>query len=141
MAAPWQVMRRPRLWVTAASTLALAASVTLLVVPSYEGDCIGVADYADGQAHCPRGVSHTTLVEENGPGVLWLLAAPVALTALALALPRRAVRITIAGALGIFSLVTGFTIGGAYLPATLAMALAARRTPAERTALTDTARS
>jgi hypothetical protein len=111
---------------------ATAASTLLLVLPTYEGACIDVADYGTGGARCPAGVSHTTLLEENGSGVLWVLATPVALAALGALLATRGPRVAMAIALAACSLITGFSIGGAYLPATIAMAFAARRTPRRR---------
>jgi len=141
MAGMRRAIGRPRLWAIAAVGFAAGASVMFVVVPSYEGECIGIADYGPGYVHCPHGVSHTTLLEENGPHVLWLLAIPVALTLLGLAIPRRRPRIALTVVLGAFTILTGFSIGGAYLPATLAMVLAARRTPTDRAATDHPARS
>lgn len=123
-----RLLKSPVLWAAGSLVLATLASLLLVIVPTYEGGCIGVAEYGAGGTNCPLGVSHTTLLEENGPGVLWVLAAPVALAALGVLLCARGARVVAAVALGAFSLLTGFSIGGAYLPATLAMAFAAWRT-------------
>lgn len=109
--------------------LAVANSVLLVVVPVYEGGCVGVADYPADTMRCPGGVTHTTLVEENGTGVLWVLAVPLVLALVGTLLRARRARASVAIALGAFSLLTGFSIGAAYIPATVAMALAARFTP------------
>lgn len=111
---------------------ATAASVSLLVVPVYEGACIGVAVYGPGGTSCPAGVSHTTLLDENGPHVLWLLALPVVLAAIGAASRGRRARVVAAAGLGAFALVTGFSVGAAYLPAALGMAIAATGRPAGR---------
>jgi hypothetical protein len=101
----------------------------LLVVPTYETGCVEVAELGRGTTSCPGGVSHTTLLEENGTHVLWLLAAPVVLTAIGALLPGRGPRIAVATALAGFALLTGFSIGAGYLPAVAAMAIAASRAP------------
>jgi hypothetical protein len=118
----------------ASLALAAAASVLLLLVPVYEGACIGVADYGPGGAGCRAGVSHATLLDENGAHVLWLLAAPVVLAAIGALWRRRRARLVAAAGLGAFALLTGFTIGAAYLPATIAMTIAARGRSAGRPA-------
>jgi hypothetical protein len=120
------MIRMPRLWAAGSLVLAATASALLLVVPTYDGACIGVGKYGPGGSSCPLGVSHTTLLEENGPHVLWVLAVPVVLAAIGTLLRPRPARIVAAVALAAFSLLLGFSIGAAYIPSAIAMAIAAR---------------
>jgi cytochrome bd-type quinol oxidase subunit 2 len=120
-------MRTSQAWAVGSLVLAVVASAVFLVVPTYEGACIGVAEYGPDGTRCPTGVGHTTLLEENGPHVLWVLAVPVVLAAIGTLLRRRGVRAAVAIALAVFSLLSSLSIGAAYLPAVVAMAIAARK--------------
>jgi hypothetical protein len=90
--------------------LALAASVFCLVGPLYRVE--------------PAGRS-AALIQVNGPQVVVPLTLPVAIASLPLVFGRRAVRIAAAVLLGSFAVIGGFTIGMFYLPAALAMGVAA----------------
>lgn len=112
----------------AAFVLALAASVALLVVPTYTTECLGVAEYGGSEGtQCPEGTTHETLLAASGPHVLWLLAAPPMAVLVALIARRRIARVLAAVLLVMFVLITGFSIGDLYLPAAIAMAVSARR--------------
>ena len=121
-----RMLRTSRAWAVGSLVLAAVASALFLVVPTYEGSCIGVADHGPGASSCPGGVSRATLLEENGPHVLWVLAVPVVLAAIGALVRPRGARVAVAVALAAFSLLLGFSIGAAYVPAAVAMAIAAR---------------
>lgn len=119
-------------WGVAAFLLAAGASLVLLVLPSYAGQsCETTLDHGAGATRCSD--THGTLIEVNGAShVLVAVALPVLIAAVAL-VSSRAVRIVAAMLLAGFTLITGFSIGSAYLPAVLAAIVAARRTqPARR---------
>lgn len=122
------VVRPHRRWASASFALATSASLLLLVVPSYSGsECESTFHGPTATTHCSS--THATLIEENGTvGVLILLAVPVVLTAGGL-IASRCARTGAAVLLCMFVLITGFSIGAAYLPCAFAAVLAARRTP------------
>ena len=101
----------------AAFAWALGASVLLLFLPVYESDPGGGA----------------TLVDENGAGVIAVLAIPVAIAAAGLALKGRgrAVAAVLAGA---FVVLGSFTVGLFYAPTAILLIVAAGRStrPPER---------
>lgn len=126
-------------WVAvAAFALAAGGSAALLFVPVYQGRQASVqVGTPTGDAAQPpplpatqeRSVSRT-LLEVNGPGVLGVLAVPVVLAGLPLALARHrrlswAARGVAAVLLLGYVVVTGFSIGLTYAPAALVMLLAA----------------
>lgn len=99
----------------AAVAVTIAVSLAYVVVPVYETSS-----------------GHATLPEENGWWVIAVLLVPVTIAALPyLATDRRRNAVRYAAAtLTLFSLVTGFTIGIAYLlPAALLVLAASVRTP------------
>ena len=119
------------LFVVLALVLATAATAALLVVPFYTG-VRATAVAVPGQTAPPVPVVATrtaTLVEVNGPGVLVVLAIPIALPVLALAAGksrfRRATHVVGALLLVGFCLLTGFSVGLFYVPTALAMVVAA----------------
>jgi hypothetical protein len=73
----------------------------------------------------------TTLLAEQGPGLLLVLAVPVLLTALPLLLGRWA-SWCCTGLLAVLVVVTGFSIGLWFAPALLAAALAVAARDADR---------
>jgi hypothetical protein len=73
-----------------------------------------------------------TLIERNGSWVLIPILLPVVAAAVALAFPRRVMRVISSVVLGAFVLIAGFTIGLCYLPAAVAMAVAASRSRHKR---------
>jgi len=98
---------------------ALLASVYFLVVPSYTS-----VTFSEDSAGVPTNVeSHQTLLQVNGPAVLLPLAVPVLLAAIPHAFAGRrwsgAITSAMAMLLSAFVLVTGFSIGIAYLPSAL----------------------
>jgi hypothetical protein len=90
--------------------LAIAAAIFVLSFPFYYS--------LDGSL---------TLIGANGSWVLIPILLPVVVAALPLALYSRAMRVISAVLLGAFVLLSGFTIGLCYLPAAVAMAMAATR--------------
>ncbi len=92
--------------------LALAAGIFLLVWPVYSG--------------FDRGKPvHATALEVNGPSVILPVLLPVLLALLPLVFPKQAFRIIVTLVMFAFSLISGFTIGLFYVPAAIAMLLAA----------------
>ena len=96
-----------RIMVASAFALALLCSLILLVLPVYSGTA--------GRA---------TLLQVNGPGVLVPLAIPPFITVLPVILSQRSVRIGATIALGLFCLISGFSIGLFYVPAAVLLLLA-----------------
>lgn len=96
----------------AAASVALAAAVShaWLVVPAYSGS---------GGAR--------TLIQVNGARVVFPLIVPVLVALPAVIWPGRGTAVASASLLGLFVLVTGFSIGLFYLPALAAMIVAASR--------------
>lgn len=117
-------------WIVGLSfLLALAASTFLALAPvvASVGETVG----SDGSVETER--SSSTLLEREGPGVLLVLAAPVAVSAVALLAGGTSRARTAAGAaaalLLAFAVVAGASVGLFYLPAGIAMAVAAARRP------------
>lgn len=103
---------------------AAAAAVGLAVLPT--GESATVTSDADGRIVTV--VERTTLLENEGTGVLVLLAAPAVVAALALAagLLRRArpVRLVLGGLLWLFSLAGMMTIGLFLMPVAVGVLVA-----------------
>ena len=133
------MMDTSRRWALGSLVFAVVVSAGFLLVPSYETGCMGDAFGADGG--CTDGVIRRTLVEENGPGVLWVLSVPVVLAAIGTLLRPRGARVAVAVTLGAFSLLLGFSIGGAYIPSVVAMAVAAAKSDPHMRARTTTPKS
>ncbi len=93
-------------------SLALAASVFLLVYPSGSGNW-------GGQFH------RTTILEKEGLWVLIPLSFPLIVTLLPLVFPRQVVRIGATVVLWAFAIIGGFSIGLFYIPAALVALLGA----------------
>jgi hypothetical protein len=93
-------------------SLALAASVFLLVFPSGSG-------YWGGQYHS------TTLLQKEGLWVLIPLSFPVLVTLLPLVFPKRAVRIGASIIIWAFAILGGFSIGLFYIPSAVVVLLGA----------------
>lgn len=70
-----------------------------------------------------------TLIAANGSWVLIPILLPVLFAAVPCVFPRRVLRVISAVVLGVFVLISGFTIGLCYLPAAIAMVVAASRRP------------
>jgi hypothetical protein len=102
----------------AAFAWALGASLLLLVLPVYSEQT------ADGSGHVTNGSA--TLVQENGAGVIAVLAIPVAIAAAGLALHGRG-RAVAAGCAAAFVLLGGFTVGLFYAPTAILLIVAAGR--------------
>jgi hypothetical protein len=92
--------------------LALAAAIFLLMWPVYTG--------FDGVR-----ATRATLLQINGSWAILPLAFPVIVALLPLVLRRQAIGIIAAVLIGAFSLLAGFTVGLFYVPAAVAMLLAA----------------
>lgn len=112
---------------------ALFTSASLIVLPIYTTVRVSESsDPSDGIGPVVEEAGQT-LLEVNGPQVLVPLAVPVALAAAPLAFPysrwRRVIQATAATLVSIFVVITGFSIGMAYLPsAVLLFAAAALKT-------------
>ena len=98
-------------WAVASLVLAVATSLALLVVPVYTSGSGGTA----------------TLIEVNGTRAVFPLIVPVLLALAPVIRPRRAAAIASASLLGAFVLVSGGSVGLFYLPALVAMIVAACR--------------
>ncbi len=92
--------------------LAIAAALFLLVWPVYSG--------FDGERP-----THSTLMHVNGPWVIVPVMFPVLVVLVPLVVRRKWSRIVAAIVIGAFVLISGFSIGMFYLPAAIAMLLAA----------------
>ena len=92
--------------------LASAAGAFLLVWPLYSG--------FNG-----RNTTHATLLQVNGSRAILPVLFPVFLALLPLVFRKQALRITAAVVMLAFSFISGFTIGLFYVPAAIAMLLAA----------------
>lgn len=93
-------------------SLAIVASVVLLLVPMYTQMRV--------TSRGPEEISHSTLLETNGPSVFVALLIPVALTALPLLTRGRArisVSVATAVALVVFVVIGSGSIGWFYVPA------------------------
>jgi hypothetical protein len=121
--------------------LAVGASVFFLVVPVYAGVSASSSISSDGtQTVGPVTTSHTTLLEENGRGVLIPLAVPVVLTGVGalLSLRRRWLpgHLAVACVLLAGCLLGAMTVGVFYAPGALALMVSAglsgARTPERR---------
>ena len=110
--------------------IALAATAFLLLTPFYTGTHTTTTT-VPGQAAPPPVVEtrSATLLEVNGPAVLIPLTIPIALPALALAATssrfRRLAYAVAAFLLLVFCLLSGFSIGMYYVPASIAMLISA----------------
>lgn len=99
-----------------ALALALTASVLLLFLPSGVSETVTLG--ADGSTITET--TRTTLVEENGPGVILPLSVPVIAAALPLASLRgnpRALAVVSTAAIGLFIVISMFSVGIFYAPA------------------------
>ena len=96
-----------RIMVASAFAVALLCSLILLVLPAYSGQ-----------------TGRATLLQVNGPRVLLPLAIPPSITLLPLLLRGHSVRIGATIALGLFCLISGFSIGMFYVPSALLLILA-----------------
>ena len=119
------MMDTSRRWALGSLVFTVVVSAAFLLVPSYESGCTGDAFGADGS--CTDGVIRTTRLEEKGPGVVWVLSVPVVLAAIGTLLRPRGARVAVAVTLGALSLLLSFSIGGAYIPSVVAMAIAAAK--------------
>jgi hypothetical protein len=102
-------------WIGAASlVLAIGAAIFVLVWPMYAS--FGM----DGSV-----TRRATLLEVNGSWAVVPVLFPVALASMSLLFRRQAARVVAAVLMGAFALLGGMTIGFFYLPAAIAMVLAA----------------
>lgn len=98
-----------------ALSFALTTSVLLLFLPSGVSETVTIG--ADGTAITET--VRTTLVEENGPGVILPLSVPVIAAALPLASLRgnpRALAVVSTAAIGLFIVISMFSVGVFYAP-------------------------
>ncbi len=108
-----RIIKTVRRWATVASlVLATAAAAFFFIVPVYTGSF-------------PNGRYSATLLHVNGMRVLIPLLFPVVLALAALTFRKRAVRIVAGILMGGFVIIGGFSIGLLYVPAAIAMLLAA----------------
>ncbi len=91
--------------------LAVAGSILWLYVPAYKGG--------------PSGDETKTLVEVNGSWTFVVLSIPIFIAIVPVMFPHRAFRIVSAVLLMGFALLGSMTVGLAYLPAAVAMCIAA----------------
>ncbi len=107
--------------------LAVAASVLLLVVPTYRTNSESVDESGSGPARRSITEGYATELAVNGPRVLLVLAFPILIALVPLLVPLRGVRAGATLVLGGFCLVGKFSVGLFYLPSAVTMFLAARR--------------
>ena len=119
--------------------LAVAASLAVLFVPlaSRQEACSATpSDNAAPAAPCKERVSHVTLIEEEGPSLLPVVAVPLAIAGIGFGLARtrwgRPAALTSGTLLTLFAVLTGFSIGLFYLPAAIALFMATSRLPQSR---------
>ena len=98
------------------------AAVHQARVPAASLLALSLACVAEGAS-----VAIVSNVDTDPPGIRWwLVFAPAFFTALPLLVPRRVVRIAVAGALVLWCVAAAASIGFLFLPATLAALVAAR---------------
>ena len=119
-----------------ALALAGAASLLLLVMPVYRSVRSSAVVDAGAEARTVViTVSHTTLLQQNGPAVLLILGAPVLITLVPFILRRvtrrLAWRLAPAIVLTALCILTGFSIGLFYLPAAVGLWIAVIVPPGE----------
>jgi hypothetical protein len=102
-------------WQSAAVALAVTASLLLCVLPLVRRT--SSVSTSDGAVVVTE--ESATLLAEQGPGLLVVLAVPVLLTLVPLLLRRRLVAFACAGLLAAGIVVSGFSIGLYYVPALL----------------------
>lgn len=112
---------------------ALFASGSLIVLPSYTTVRVSETSAPSDAPPPVEEVTRQTLLEVNGPGVLLPLAVPVGLAGAPLAFPRsrwrRVIQAAAATLVATFVVVTGFSIGLAYLPSAILLFAAALMGP------------
>lgn len=116
-----------RPWQLAASACAIAASLSLLFLP-LGNERSGYADTAGNVVVSPT--AHTTLLENQGPGVLVLLAVPVVLTLVGWLSPVRARRfasVVSTSLLGLGVALAMLSIGVFFVPALVCSIVAIAR--------------
>jgi hypothetical protein len=124
-----------------ACLLAVLASLIVLFVPlgSSESSCTVIAP-AEGHAtpsdttpSCDQRVTRVSLVDEEGPGILIVVAIPVVIAGVALALYRtrwgRSAATAGGTLISLFSLLGAFSIGFFYLPSAIALFFASSHLP------------
>jgi len=118
--------RAPTVWVAlAALLLAVAAGSWLAFSPGFYQ---GVSVTASSSGEVVQRSEQASLLAENGMWVLGLLAVPVALTGLGVFGAARRFRFllwSVAVVLLVFSVISAMTIGLFYLPAAIALLVAA----------------
>jgi len=116
----------PTVWVAlAALLLAVAAGLWLAFYPGFHQ---GVSVTASSSGEVVQRSEQASLLAENGMWALGLLAVPVALTGLGVFGAARSFRFllwSVAVVLLVFSVISGMTIGLFYLPAAIALLVAA----------------
>lgn len=116
----------PTVWVAlAALLLAVAAGLWLAFYPGFYQ---GVSVTASSSGEVVQRSEQASLLAENGMWALGLLAVPVALTVLRVFGAARTYRFllwSVAVVLLVFSIISGMTIGLFYLPAAIALLVAA----------------
>jgi hypothetical protein len=124
----------PTVWVAlAALLLALAAGSWLAFYPGFYQ---GVSVTASSSGEVAQRSEQASLLAENGMWALGLLAIPVALTGLGVFGAARSFRFllwSVAVVLLVFSIISGMTIGLFYLPAAIALLVAAALCNSSRT--------
>ncbi len=112
-----------------AFVLALTASVLLLVVPVYKSvSSSAVVEGSTSSQTETTKTSELTLLEQSGPAVLLALIAPVLITLIPLLVRPCAPRpwlLASAITLSVLCILAGFSIGLLYLPAAVALWVAA----------------
>lgn len=118
-----------------ALVLAVAAALLLAIAPTGSSESVTT----DSTGTVTESVSHTTLVQSQGPGVLIVLAIPVVLTLAPLLVPprlRRTVGLVCAVLLAALVILGALTIGIWFMPALIATLVASLgRRPTEAGAI------
>jgi hypothetical protein len=116
----------PTVWVALAALLLAVAAGSWLAF--YPGSYQGVSVTASSSGEVVQRSEQASLLAENGMWALGLLAVPVTLTGLGVFGAARSFRFllwSVAVVLLVFSVISGMTIGLFYLPAAIALLVAA----------------
>ena len=118
--------RRGTVLAAASALLALAASTTFILLPT--GTTTTATSTAPGSPSATVVTQHT-LLEHEGPGVLFVLAVPVLVAAIGAVVPAgwwaRPARTLLAFLLWAFAVLGAASVGLFYVPAAIAMTAAA----------------
>lgn len=116
-----------RPWQLASSACAVAAAFGLVFLPTVSSE----TSYADSAGNVgTSAITHTTLLQMEGPSVLFTLAVPVVLTLAGLLAPtraRRSVSVVSTSLMGVYVLLGAMSLGVFFVPALVCSIVAIAR--------------